>query len=695
MSRIRVCCRCGAEVLAGELDGLCPNCVARAAFAEEPSSEALPLRDLNGPDGRQFGDYELVEEIARGGMGVVYKARQISLNRTVAVKMILAGELASAADVQRFLAEAEAAADLQHPNIVAIHEIGQHEGQHYFSMEYVEGTSLAQLPGERRDLGAEWCRRCAGYLKTVAEAIEYAHQRGTLHRDLKPSNILIDSRDRPRITDFGLAKRAKYDSDLTLSGQIIGSPNFMPPEQASGRRAEIGPPSDVYSLGAVLYFLLTAKPPFQGGTVHDTLSKVLNQEPTAPRSLNPAVSRDLETVCLKCLEKSPARRYPSAQALAGELARFLAGDPVYARPISPVLKLWRTARRHQIAALLGVALVLSLVIVAVLIGPRVTSQSVAEMPTPSGQGISGVIDGKFYLTSACAGLSDNYPKSLFAYDPKANRWEQRAPSLVSHSTPGGGVISGKLYLAGGEDGTNGATAILEVYDPARNEWRFLKPMPTPRRHCAGVVLEQRLFVLGGVDDSNFLATVEAYEPATDSWSTQPNLRTARCGLGAAVINGRIFVIGGVTNALSGVACMVETWKPGETNWSLVALSDGGRSFVPVAEPFVTALHGVLYVFGGSTSAGAVDRAQCLVHGDRGWLWFPQTEMPAIRYMGCGAQAYGDEIWLFGGWTMHPDSNAVPHPDVFIFSPKRNSWRSSVPPKRGESWSRIIAVKNHE
>jgi serine/threonine protein kinase len=266
---------------------------------------------------RPFGDYELLEEIARGGMGVVYKARQVSLNRIVAVKMILAGQLASAADVQRFRAEAESAARLQHPNIVAIHEIGQHEGQHYFSMDYVQGQNLAEFVGQK-PLPP---KQAAKYLKTIAEAIHYAHEHGILHRDLKPSNILIDQSGAPRVTDFGLAKQMKGDSDLTVSGQVLGSPNFMPPEQAAGKRGQVGPHSDVYALGAILFYLLTARPPFAAESMTETLQQVVNSDPPLPRLLNAAVPRDLETICRKCMEKEPAGRNRSPKELADERAR--------------------------------------------------------------------------------------------------------------------------------------------------------------------------------------------------------------------------------------------------------------------------------------------------------------------------------------------------------------------------------------
>jgi serine/threonine protein kinase len=264
---------------------------------------------------RAFGDYELLEEIARGGMGIVYRARQVSLDRIVAVKMLLFGPLSSPEFVKRFRAEASVAASLQHPNIVAIHDVGVCQGQQYFAMDYVEGQSLAKLLAN----GPLPARRAASYLKPIAEAIHYAHERGILHRDLKPSNVLIDVNDQPRVTDFGLARRLEGDSELTATGMVLGSPNYVPPEQAVGKRGKVSRRSDVYSLGAMLYHLLTGRPPFVGEALTDTLEQVLNAEPVSPRLLNPSVPRDLETICLKCLEKAPDKRYTTAQALADEL----------------------------------------------------------------------------------------------------------------------------------------------------------------------------------------------------------------------------------------------------------------------------------------------------------------------------------------------------------------------------------------
>jgi WD40 repeat protein len=319
--------------------------------------EAQPLFNFR----KTFGDYELLDEIARGGMGVVYHARQISLNRSVAIKMILAGRFASQEQALRFRAEAEAAARLRHQNIVTIHETGEIEGQPFLSMEYVEGGNLATLVRDRPLPG----KRAALLVKTIAEAVEYAHNEGLLHRDLKPSNILLDGTGQPRITDFGLARRVEKESFLTVTGQVLGSPNFMPPEQAGARSVKAGRYSDVYSLGGILFYLLTGRPPFVGETVSETLQQVLHAEPVAPRLLNPAVPLDLATICIRCLQKEPGHRFATARALAEELGRFLRAEPINSRPVSALEKTWRWCKRKPALATAISASVIMLLVVSI------------------------------------------------------------------------------------------------------------------------------------------------------------------------------------------------------------------------------------------------------------------------------------------------------------------------------------------
>lgn len=323
----------------------------------EETIDSNPRRNgfSSGEQIRYVGQYEIVEEIARGGMGVVFKARQQKLKRIVALKMILAGQLADEADVERFQREAQAAGQLRHPHIVAIHEIGEHDGHHYFTMDYIDGHSLADRLRDKSISPQE----AAVLLKTLAETIHFAHQKGTLHRDLKPANILIDSSGTPHVTDFGLAKAVIANEDasraeLTASGQILGTPSHMSPEQASGKHKEIGPAADIYSLGSVLFACLTGRAPFVADTPVDTLLQVIRDEPLSPRLLNSNVPRDLNTICLKCLGKSPKERYATAADLAADLERFLAGDPIQARLVGPLARggkwAWKQRKALFIAA---------------------------------------------------------------------------------------------------------------------------------------------------------------------------------------------------------------------------------------------------------------------------------------------------------------------------------------------------------
>ncbi|HZR19235.1 MAG TPA: protein kinase [Verrucomicrobiae bacterium] len=373
------CAACGTPLTGG----FCPRCLLEAGISPGSDDVSRDIPDASGL--ARLGDYELLEEVGRGGMGVVYRARQASLDRVVAIKLLPFGGLGGKDAALRLRAEAVAAGSLRHPNIVAIHEVGLQDGQHFIAMDYVAGSSLARV---LRD-GPISARRAATLVRQVALAVAHAHEHGIIHRDLKPSNILLDAaEDQPRVTDFGLAKNLRSDTQLTLTGQTLGSPNYIPPEQIRGSRLQECPSSDpevaagqyvkpaeprgkvsfasdVYSLGAILYHAVTGRPPFMGDDIAAVLHQVVQDEPVPPRRLNPSVPIDLETICLKCLEKQSTRRYATARELAEELARFLDDEPIHVRPATQPERVWRWCRKNATVATLAAATLLLLLTVAI------------------------------------------------------------------------------------------------------------------------------------------------------------------------------------------------------------------------------------------------------------------------------------------------------------------------------------------
>src|ERR1700720_130497 len=370
---LRVCRKCGAEIFADAPEGLCTACLFETGLgllahpsvaADDDSGSAEDVSNVTtAPQIKKaprpakkladFGDYELLEEIGRGGQGVVYRARQKSLNRTVALKVIGLGHWATEAHLKRFRLEAEAAASLEHPGIVPIHEVGERDGSCYFSMKFVEGGQLDEV-AKRQPIPI---RQAVELIAKVARTVHYAHEHGILHRDIKPGNILLDQKGEPHLTDFGLARLVESESTVTRTLEVLGTPSYMAPEQAVGNNAAVGTVSDVYGLGAVLYQLLTGHPPFAGGTTYETIKLLLDTEPQQPRLLNPKIDRDLSTICLKCLEKNPKRRYSSALALAEDLEHWLKHEPIVARHTGIFARGGKWVRRNPTSALLAASLI--------------------------------------------------------------------------------------------------------------------------------------------------------------------------------------------------------------------------------------------------------------------------------------------------------------------------------------------------
>jgi serine/threonine protein kinase len=391
ISALRVCPKCGWGIPADAPEGGCPGCLLESGLRLLDEEAVASVGDPDRPGGParkgtrserlaellgELGDYELLEEVGRGGQGVVFRARQKSLNRTVALKVISLGQWASRAHVKRFRREAEAAASLDHPSIVPIHEVGERDGSCYFSMQFIDGGQLDEVV-RRTPMSM---RQAAELIAKIARTVHYAHEHGILHRDIKPGNILLDSKGEPHLTDFGLARLLDAQSSVTRTVEVMGTPSYMAPEQASGKNAELTSATDVYGLGAVLYQLLTGHPPFAGGTTYETIKLLLDTDPRPPRSLNRKIDRELSTICLKCLEKDPKRRYSSTLALAEDLEHWLKHEPIAARRTGPLARGKKWVRRNPTSALLAG----SLVALAAALGWNVWKSELISRPVTKG-----------------------------------------------------------------------------------------------------------------------------------------------------------------------------------------------------------------------------------------------------------------------------------------------------------------------
>jgi TolB-like protein/Tfp pilus assembly protein PilF/predicted Ser/Thr protein kinase len=394
---IRICRKCGAKIFSDAPEGLCARCVLKIALGgspdvvagvgdsgrvEQPAGEdrASASQDKTTAHAAELlgelGDYELLEEVGRGGQGVVFRARQKSLNRTVALKVISLGQWASKAHLKRFRREAEAAASLDHPGIVPIYEVGERDGSCYFSMKFVEGGQLDEVTKH----SPMSIRQMVELIAKVARTVHYAHEHGILHRDIKPGNILLDKKGESHLTDFGLARLIESESTVTRTMEVMGTPSYMAPEQAVGNNAAVSSATDIYGLGAVLYQLLTDHPPFAGGTSYETIKLLLDTEPRQPRLWNPKIDRDLATICLKCLEKDPQRRYSSALALAEDLERWLKYEPILARHAGIFTRGKKWVRRKPTKALLAA----SLVALAAAVGWNIWRSELIHHPVTTG-----------------------------------------------------------------------------------------------------------------------------------------------------------------------------------------------------------------------------------------------------------------------------------------------------------------------
>jgi len=469
---IRVCRKCGAKIFSDAPRGLCTACVLETALGVFPDAPVAGVGDSGNEDDLssdnakrtsgvkeavraasmlgELGDYELLEEIGRGAQGVVFRARQKSLNRTVALKVISLGQWASKAHLKRFRREAEAAASLDHPSIVPIYEVGERDGSCYFSMKFVEGGQLDEVI-RRTPMSI---RQAVELIAKVARTVHYAHEHGILHRDIKPGNILLDAKGQPHLTDFGLARLIESESSVTQTLDVLGTPSYMAPEQAVGNNAAVSSTTDVYGLGAVLYQLLTGHPPFAGGTTYETIKLLEDTEPRLPRQLNPKIDRDLSTICLKCLEKDPERRYSSAFALAEDLERWLKHEPIQALRTGIFSRGKKWVRRNPTSALLAASLIALVAAAGWIISKselvrHPVTTGIAVLPfenlsdqKESGAFVDGVQDDLLTKLARIADLKVISRTSVMDYRGKRNLRQIGNDLRVSH------VLEGSVRRAG-------------------------------------------------------------------------------------------------------------------------------------------------------------------------------------------------------------------------------------------------------
>jgi N-acetylneuraminic acid mutarotase len=549
-----------------------------ALLAGERLDRAFGARRGTGvPGGRVLGDFRVGREIGRGGMGVVYEAEQVSLARRVALKVLHPAVTFGPKAVERFRREARTAGSLVHPHVVPVYAMGEADGVCWYAMEWVRGTTLAQaidalrgageagagddVPAGRSPFGSPsdgraHYARLAAAVAGVADALHAAHGAGVVHRDVKPANLVIDGAGAMKVMDFGLAF-VEGEVSRTVTGDLLGTPAYMSPEQAGGGHVPVDARSDVYSLGATLYEAVALRPPFEGRDAYAVCARVLSRDPVPPRRHEPRVPRDLETIVLRAMEKDPGRRYPDARAMADDLRAFAEGRAIRARRVGPLARAARVARRHPAATALATAVLLLAAAVGHLAlgaasgdggsarpGPPATSawKELPSLSVASYALAAAVVEGKAYA------ISGFFTPRVEVYDPAARAWRPAAPLPRAVQYASVAVAEGRIHLFGGDSGTSEALASTLVYDPAADAWSVRAPMPGGPRWASGAAaIGGKVYVVGGTDGSptGALDRLEVYDPAADAWTTRTPLPEPRVVSGAAAaIGGRLYVAGG-------------------------------------------------------------------------------------------------------------------------------------------------------